>query len=369
MDRNKRIIRTSILGIVANVFLASFKAVVGFLAGSVAIVMDAVNNLSDVLSSVITIIGTRLAERPADKNHPFGYGRIEYFSAILISVIVLMAGVSSLVESVKKIFHPTDPEYTMFTLIIIVVAILVKILLGRHVKRVGKQVESDALIASGADAMFDAVITLATLVSAGIMLLWHISIDGWLGAFISLAIIKAGFEMLSSPVNELLGMRISPQFVKDIKAEVLKQPGVHGVFDVIVHSYGHGTYIGSLHVNVLDTTTAVEIQKIDRQIAERLFDRFGLIATVGIYCINTGDSTASRMQKDILRRAFKHPQIHSSHGFYVDFDNHVISFDIMPEYGVEDPAALRDEFIQSLLDKGYSNYEFHVALDNNYSEE
>ena len=191
MNRNKRIIRASILGIVANVFLASFKAVVGFLSGSVAIVMDAVNNLSDVLSSVITIIGTRLAERPADKNHPFGYGRIEYFSAILISVIVLMAGVSSLVESVKKIFHPTDPEYTMFTLIIIVVAILVKILLGRHVRRVGKQVESDALIASGADAMFDAVITLATLVSAGIMLLWHISIDGWLGAFISLAIIKA----------------------------------------------------------------------------------------------------------------------------------------------------------------------------------
>ena len=172
MNRSQEIIRTSWIGIAANVLLAGFKAAVGILASSVAIVMDAVNNLSDALSSVITIVGTKLSQRPADRKHPFGFGRIEYFSAIIIAVIVLSAGITSLIESVKKIFDPTEPEYTMVTLVVIVVAIVVKLILGQYVKRKGEQLKSDALIASGSDALFDAVITLATLISAGVMLLW-----------------------------------------------------------------------------------------------------------------------------------------------------------------------------------------------------
>ena len=157
MDRSKIIVRTSVIGIVANIFLASFKAVVGLFANSIAIIMDAVNNLSDALSSVITIVGTKLSEKPANRSHPFGHGRIEYFSAIIISVIVLVAGISSLIESVKKIFNPTTPDYTTSTLAIIIMAIVVKLLLGRYVKKVGNEVNSDALVASGADALFDAV--------------------------------------------------------------------------------------------------------------------------------------------------------------------------------------------------------------------
>ncbi len=137
MNRNQQIIRTSLVGIAANIFLAAFKAVAGWLAGSVAIVMDAVNNLSDALSSVITIVGTKLSEKPADRNHPFGYGRVEYFSAIIISVIVLSTGILSLVESVKKIFNPTHPSYTAVTLTIIIVAIVVKLVLGWYVKKQG----------------------------------------------------------------------------------------------------------------------------------------------------------------------------------------------------------------------------------------
>ena len=135
MNRNQQIIRTSVVGIAANLFLAAFKAVAGWVAGSVAIVMDAVNNLSDALSSVITIVGTKLSEKPADRDHPFGYGRVEYFSAIIISVIVLSTGILSLVESVKKIFNPTNPSYTAVTLTIIIVAIVVKIVLGWYVKK------------------------------------------------------------------------------------------------------------------------------------------------------------------------------------------------------------------------------------------
>ena len=220
MDRSQEIIRTSWIGIVTNVLLAGFKAVVGVLASSVAIVMDAVNNLSDALSSVITIVGTKLSQRPADRKHPFGFGRIEYFSAIIIAVIVLSAGVTSLIESVKKIFDPTTPEYTKTTLLVIVVAIVVKLVLGQYVKRKGEALKSDALIASGSDALFDAVITLATLVSAGVMLMWNVSLDGILGALISIVIIKAGIEMLASPINELLGTSIPAELTKQIVKEV-----------------------------------------------------------------------------------------------------------------------------------------------------
>ena len=238
MDRNSQIIRTSWVGIIANVLLAGFKAVVGILASSVAIVMDAVNNLSDALSSVITIVGTKLSAKPADREHPFGHGRIEYFSAIIIAVIVLSAGITSLIESAKKIFSPTEPSYTATTLVVIVVAIGVKLALGQYVKRKGEQLNSDALIASGSDALFDAVITLATLISAGIMLVWGVSLDGILGAIISIVIIKAGIEMLASPVNELLGTSISAELTETIKKEVSQFEGVHGVYDLILHNYG-----------------------------------------------------------------------------------------------------------------------------------
>ena len=226
-------------------------------------VMDAVNNLSDALSSVITIVGTKLSQRPADRKHPFGFGRIEYFSAIIIAVIVLSAGITSLIESVKKIFDPTEPSYTTTTLVVIVVAIIVKLILGQYVKRKGEQLKSDALIASGSDALFD---TLATLISAGVMLLWGVSLDGILGALISIVIIKAGIEMLASPVNELLGTSISAELTKQIIKEVSAFEGVHGVFDLILHNYGPDIKIGSLHINVYDTMSAHEIHGLTRKI-------------------------------------------------------------------------------------------------------
>ena len=259
VERQQKIIRTSVVGIVANVALAVFKAAVGLLANSIAVVLDAVNNLSDVLSSVITIVGMKLAMKPADKKHPFGHGRIEYFSALIIAVIVLMAGLISLWESLKKILHPEPSDFTYYSLIIIIVAIFVKLILGRYVKKTGEEVNSDALIASGEDARFDAFISLATLIGAVVMMVFGVQLDGWLGAAISLVIIKAGVEMLASPVNELLGKSISAELTDQIKEEVSSIEGVHGVFDLILHNYGPDVKIGSMHVNVYDTMSAHDI--------------------------------------------------------------------------------------------------------------
>ena len=194
--REKTIVKTSIIGMIANVFLAGFKAVIGLMTNSIAIVLDAVNNISDAGSSLITIIGTKLAGREPDKKHPFGYGRIEYLSAMIISVIVLYAGVTSFVESVKQSIHPETPDYNAVSLIIVAVAVVVKILLGRYVKGVGVKVNSDSLINSGEDAKLDSIISASTLVAAGIFLIFHVALEAWLGVIISVVIIKSGIEML-----------------------------------------------------------------------------------------------------------------------------------------------------------------------------
>ena len=366
-DRSTQIIRTNWIGIAANVLLAAFKAGVGIVASSVAIVMDAVNNLSDALSSVITIVGTKLSQRPADRKHPFGFGRIEYFSAIIIAVIVLSAGITSLIESVKKIFHPTEPSYTTVTLVVIVVAIAVKIVLGLFVKRKGAQLKSDALIASGSDALFDAIITLATLVSAGIMLLWNVSIDGYLGALISLVIIKAGIEMLASPVNELLGTSIPAELTSQIKQEVSEFEGVHGVYDLILHNYGPDVKIGSLHVSVYDTMSAHEIHGLTRKITTQMLVRHGIIMTVGVYAIATGENRMSELQAQVIQTLTAHKEIVQVHGFYYSERDKMLSVDVVPDISVHDDAALIAQLtaeIQPLV----PGMQAVVVVDHNYSE-
>ena len=367
MNRSREIIRTSVIGIVANVLLASFKAVVGLLAHSVAVVLDAVNNLSDALSSVITIIGTKLSMRPADSEHPFGYGRVEYFSAIIIAVIVLTTGITSLVESVKKIIHPTAPDYTTVTLIVIIVAILTKLALGWYVRKKGKQLDSDALVASGSDALFDAVITLATLISAGVMLIWNVSLDGYLGALISLVIIKAGIEMLASPINQLLGAQAPPDLIRQIKTDVGGMDPVQGVFDIILHGYGPNLSIGSLHIGVPDTLTAHEIHGLTRKITEQMLTKYGIIMTVGVYSVATGDDSDAELQRKVIQTLTRQEHILQVHGFYYDKAANCASIDVVPDRTVTDDAA----FIALLSDQlkaAVPEVPVSVFIDHNYSD-
>ena len=349
MDRSSQIIRTSWVGIIANVMLAGFKAVVGAIAGSFAIVMDAVNNLSDALSSVITIVGTKLSMKPADREHPFGHGRIEYFSAIIIAVIVLSAGVTSLIESVKKLFHPTEPNYTTVTLIVIVVAIVVKLVLGRYVKHKGEELKSDALIASGSDALFDAIITLATLFSAVVMLLWDFSLDGILGALISLAIIKAGL------------------LTNQIMKEVSEVEGVRGVYDLILHNYGANMTIGSLHINVYDTMSAHEIHILSHKIFNKILEKHNIVLTIGIYAIATGDNRRAELQTKIMHILTNHKEIVQVHGFLYSEDENSLSFDIIPDYSVHDEEALVNQLKEEIKPL-VPGMDVTIVVDHNYSE-
>ena len=367
--REKTIIRTSIVGIIANVFLAAFKAVIGLMTHSIAIILDAVNNISDAGSSLITIIGTKLAGKAPDKKHPFGYGRIEYLSAMIISVIVLYAGITSFTESVKKIIHPEKPDYTIASLIIVGVAVAVKIILGRYVKSVGVKVKSDSLINSGEDATLDSVISASTLVAAVVFLVFHISLEAWLGAIISVVIIKSGFEMLKDTISQILGEQNDPQLARSIKQTVIAFPDVEGAYDLILNNYGPDSWNGSIHIEVPDTYSADRLDQLIRDIQMSVYEKHNVLLTaVGVYSVNTKDPESIEMRRRVHDIVFAHEYVRQMHGFYLIKDKNTIRFDVVISFDAKDRRAVYNEIVAD-VSKAFPEYQLQVAMDTDYAEE
>ena len=366
-QRDKIIIRTSVIGILTNVALAGFKAAVGVLSHSIAIVMDAVNNLSDAASSLITIVGTKLAGREADEKHPFGYGRIEYLTAMVISVIVLYAGITSLTESVRKIIAPDTPDYSPVSLIIIGVGVVVKILLGRYVKSIGEKVHSDSLIASGQDATMDSIISASTLAAAVIFLLTGLSLEAWLGAIISLFIIKSGVEMLRDTLSRLLGERAEAELARGIRETITSFPGVSGAYDLVLNNYGPDTYNGSVHIEVPDTCTAAELDPLLRDIALQVYAKHNVALTgISIYSVNTSHDEAALMRDRIREMVMAHPYVQQMHGFYVRENPKSIRFDVVVSFKAPDRRAVHREIVAEVA-KAYPDYDLQITLDTDFS--
>ena len=331
--------------------------------------LDAVNNISDAGSSLITIIGTKLAGMEPDKKHPFGYGRIEYLSAMIISVIVLYAGITSFVESVKKILHPETPDYTPVSLIIVAVAVVVKILLGRYVKRVGERVNSDSLINSGKDAMLDAVISASTLAAAVIFLVFHVSLEAWLGALISVVIIKSGIEMLRDTISQILGERNDPELARSIRQTVISFPEVQGAYDLVLNNYGPDTWNGSIHIEVPDTCSADQLDRLIRSIQTAVYNQHHVILTaIGVYSVNTRDEEVIETRRKVQEIVFSHPHVKQIHGFYLVKEQKSMRFDIVVSFDAKDRRAVYDEVVAD-VQKAFPGYTLQVAMDTDFAEE
>lgn len=368
-NRDAVIVRTSIIGILANVFLAAFKAVVGLTSNSIAIVMDAVNNLSDAASSVITIVGTKLAGKEPDRQHPFGYGRIEYLSAMVISLLVLYAGVTAFVESAKKIITPDTPDYSAAALIIVAVAVVVKIVLGRYVKGVGKKVNSDSLVNSGEDATLDSVISASTLVAAAVYLLFHISLEAWLGAIIAVVIIKSGIEMLRETLSQILGERADAELARSIKATVASYPEISGAYDLVLHNYGPDAYNGSVHIEVPDTLSADDLDKLIRKVTVDVIQKHNVILTaIGVYSINTKDAEAMAARERVAEIVKSNPYVLQMHGFYLDKAEKTLRFDFVVSFDAKDRMQVYREICENVR-REYPDYTLQVAMDTDFSEE
>ena len=361
-DREKTIVRTSVIGIIANVLLAAFKAAVGIISNSIAVTLDAVNNLSDALSSVITIIGAKLGAKKPDKKHPLGYGRIEYLSSMIVAAIVLYAGITSLVESVKKIIHPEAADYGMVSLIIIAVAIIVKLLLGRYVKKQGEKVNSGALVASGKDASFDAILSASVLASAIVFLIWGISLEAYVGVIISIVIIKAGIEMMIETLNDIIGQRGDAEMSKQIKRLVNEEPEVRGAYDLNLFNYGPDKYYGSVHMELPDTMTVDEVDVLTRKIQLKVYHETGVILTgIGVYSYNTSNDEAAEIRNTVQHTILSHDWALQMHGFYVDTINKTMRFDVVVSFDIDHKEALG--IMTGEVKKLYPDYDVQIIPD------
>ena len=340
-NRQKVIVRTSIIGIAANIVLSAFKAFVGFATNSIAVTLDAVNNLSDALSSVITIVGAKLSNKLPDKKHPLGYGRIEYLSAMVVAAIVLYAGGTSAVESVKKIIHPEAADYSTVSLVIIASAVVVKFVLGKFVKRQGERVNSGALVASGADALFDAILSLSVLASAIVFILTGISLEAYVGLVISGFIIKSGIGMLIETLDDILGKRADGDLVKKIKKLLTEEPQVHGAYDVILNNYGPDKFLGSVHLELPDTMTVEELDELTRRVQ--------------------ANDEAAKIRSNVLKLVKAHEWALQLHGFYVNFEDKAIRFDVVMNFEIKPQEGL--DILYKEIGEAYPGYDLHINAD------
>ena len=361
-DREKIIVRTSYVGIAVNILLAAFKAIVGLASHSIAVVLDAVNNLSDALSSVITILGAKLAGKKPDRKHPLGHGRIEYISAMLVSAIVLYAGITSLVESVKKIIHPDDVSYSTVSLVIIAVAVVAKIILGRYVKAKGQEVGSGALVASGTDAMSDAILSFAVLVTALIFTFTGVSLEAYVGVVISIFIIKAGIEMISDTVSDILGRRADEELSRTIKKMLVEEPEILGAYDLFLHNYGPDKFYGSVHIELPDNMTVREVDVLTRRVQAKIYKETGVIMTgVGVYSHNTTDNEASKIRNKVQKIVLDHDWALQMHGFYLDQEEKDMRFDVVMSFDIDHHEGL--EILYKEVCEAFPGYKITIAPD------
>lgn len=361
-ERNKLIVRTSIIGILANVLLAGFKMVVGLFAHSIAIILDAVNNLSDVLSSLVTIVGNKLANKAPDRKHPLGHGRVEYISALIVSAIILYAGVTAAIEAVKKIINPETPNYTTVTLFIIAVAVVVKIVLGLFVSKQGKKAKSGALEASGKDALFDAVISASVLASAIIYLTTKVSLEAYVAVVISMFIIKAGIEIMAETISEILGKRADTDLTKNIKQIINRESEVRGAYDLLLNNYGPNKNYASVHIELPDTMTVDEVDVLTRKLEKNVYKETGVILTgVGVYSYNTSDTEVARIRNDVLEMVMAHDWSLQMHGFYLDTENKTMRFDVVLSFDIDPKEGI--EIICKEVKEAYPEYELNIIAD------
>ena len=368
--REKEIIKTSIIGIIGNVILVLFKAFVGIIANSVSIIMDAINNFTDALSSIITIIGTKLSGKRPNKKHPYGYGRIEYMTSTLIAILILFAGGMAIYEPIKSIIdhyqNGTMPSFEIYSIIIIAAAILVKVSIGLFFRHKGKKIDSEALKASGMDALFDSVLSTATLIGVILAKFANLYVEGFLGIIIGLFILKSGFGVLAESLSSMIGNRFDKEYIKEIKKEINSIDGVKGSYDLILNSYGHNKSIGSVHIGVSDKLSAKEIQKIERDITMLMYTKYNTIMTIGIYAENFSDEFTKEYYSKVLDIIKKYDTVLQIHGFYIDKELMLINYDLVISFDDNNPEETINK-IKEETEALDSNYRIIINYDQDFS--
>lgn len=364
-NREKQIVQVSVLGIITNLILAVIKIIIGSISGSIAIISDAVNNLTDSLSSVITIIGTKLAQKRPDKKHPFGFGRIEYLTSMIIGIIIIVTGFEMIISSVKDIFHPQAVDYNFWILIALFITVAVKTFLAIYNEKQGEKLNSGALVASGKDAKNDAIISSVTIISAIIYMLTNFSVDSYAGLLISIFILKAGFEILRDTISKILGEKIDADIKERIYEIVQSSKYVIGVHDLILNNYGPNINLGSINVEIDYKKTVGEIYPELHRLQMRIYQETHAYLVFGIYGVDR-DSEISKEVWSILKD-FKENEPHclGCHGIVIDEKDKTIFCDAVLDFSC-DKKEIKGKLEKMLKDK-FNKYTIAVTIDSEFA--
>ena len=338
-----------ISGIILNLLLFAVKLIAGLISGSVALTVDAVNNLTDSTSSVITLVGFRLSEKPPDNEHPYGHARMEYITGILISFFILFLGLEMGITSVKRIVNPEDTNYSLPVILVLVSSILVKLFLFAVNQSVGKHIDSQTLIATGRDSLNDAVSTFVILIGAGCSILFKIDLDGWMGIFVAVFIVISGVRLIIETGNPLLGAAPPAELVKTLYNKILSYDGIVGVHDLQIHNYGAGQRFASVHCEVpAETNILISHDQIDN-IEQDVLRDLNLHLVIHLDPIETQNEETVKLYNevnDLVRKLYPELRIHDFRVVRGITHTNVV-FDIAVPFDMEE----RDQDICKEIDK------------------
>lgn len=364
--RSKYILMAGVVGIVVNIILATVKVIIGLISQSVAIVSDATNNFSDAASSLITLVGLKLSSRPADKRHPYGYGRIEYMSGVIVATLVIVVGVEFFKTSVDRILNPTEVHFTIVQLFILAVSIFAKLWLGNFNKKIGEKTNSSALKAAAADAVSDSIVSAITLLSAIVSKYTSLVIDGYVGFGMSIFIVYSGIQLLREPVSSIIGERADRELVQNIINEVKKYSPIMGAYDLILHNYGPTSYLGSVNVEVPDYLNVGEVYEVIKEAQRNVLDKYDTFLTIGLYSVNTYNIEVMDMKERINKLVVNFPHVIETHAFNLDWKNKTIQFDTVIDFEIKDYEKLRSDIVLA-INKEYPEYRITINLDRDFS--
>ena len=350
-ERTGIINRTSILGIVVNVLIAGVKIAAGLLASSVAIVSEGVNNAADALTSVLTMVGTRLAGRHPDAKHPFGYGRIEYLTGLVVAVVIIVSGVQMLIESVKLIFRPEELSISYVSLAIVAVSAVVKFFLGLYTIARGRVAQSDALVGVGLECRGDSYISIITIGVAVVFLLTGVSLDAYAGVVMSAIILKAGVEVLLKIVSELIGRPGEKELATKIYQLVRATPGVVGAADMMLHNYGPNAWSGSVNVEIDHAKSVGEVYAMLHELQLGIMHEEHVTMVFGVYAVDDDHVETRRIRRTILEYVKAHEHVKSFHAVYLEPGTNRLYCDLVVDYELADWGVLRADFLDYMKAK------------------
>jgi len=366
--RKRVVVRTSLIGIIINVLLVIFKTLMGIFSLSLALVIDAVNNLTDALSSLVTLISAKLASKTPDKKHPYGHGRIEYIAEMIVAALILTAGVLAIIESVKGFIVPSNPSYILAAYIVMGVSIAAKLALGIFARIMGKKVHSQVLISVGTDALFDALLTTSVLIGALVFYLSKVSIESYLGIVIGLFIIKSGISIIIDAANRLIGVRYDASLTKAIKKTVAEVPGVLGAYDLMLTDYGPERSLAQIHIEVDENLSAKELDILSREIQEEVYKKHSVFLTsVGVYAFDQTDPEVSSVRERCYEQVRSHVEVLGAHGFHLDKKRKNIFFDVVVSFNVKEREVFQGLLIHEIREL-YPSYNVFITLDSDISD-